>query len=147
MQKQAFSDDATAFTVWGEPKGKARPRVTRSGHAYTPKDTVAYEKQVQAAFLQQTDRQKRSGALSITIFACFEPPKSDSKIKRADKLNGKIKPTKKPDWDNIGKIICDALNGLAYDDDAQITDATVIKRYADRPFVSVYISEDDGDRY
>ena len=144
---QTIHDNATVFTVWGEPKGKARPRVTRCGHAYTPDSTVAYERLIQAAFLQQTDRKKRTGALRITVFAFFAPPKSDSRKKRMDKLCGKLKPTKKPDWDNIGKIICDALNGLAYDDDAQITDATVIKRYADRPFVSVYIGEDDGDRY
>ena len=26
----------------------------------------------------------------------------------------------KPDWDNIGKLICDALNGVAYTDDAHV---------------------------
>ena len=31
------------FTVPGEPKGKGRVRVTRTGHAYTPKDTEIYE--------------------------------------------------------------------------------------------------------
>ena len=32
------------FTVYGEPKGKGRPRFnTKTGHAITPKDTVSYE--------------------------------------------------------------------------------------------------------
>ena len=31
------------FTIEGEPKGKGRPRFTRGGHAYTPKETVEYE--------------------------------------------------------------------------------------------------------
>lgn len=147
MKHENSNNGAIVFTIWGEPKGKARPRVTRGGHAYTPAGTVAYEKQVKAAYLQQTDRVKLTGALKITIFVCFAPPKSDSRKKRAEKISGQIRPVKKPDWDNIGKIVCDALNGLAYDDDAQITSATVIKRYAEYPYVSVYITKDDSDCY
>ena len=32
------------------------------------------------------------------------------------------------DWDNLGKTISDALNGIAYEDDSQIDDARVLKR-------------------
>lgn len=52
-----------------------------------------------------------------------------------------IRPTRKPDFDNIGKIICDALNGIAYRDDAQIVDALVRKFYSDTPRVIVEISD------
>ena len=54
---------------------------------------------------------------------------------------GKERPTRKPDFDNIGKIICDALNGIAYRDDAQIVDALVRKFYSDTPRVIVEISD------
>ena len=50
-----------------------------------------------------------------------------------------IRPTRKPDFDNIGKVICDALNGIAYRDDAQIVDALVRKFYSDTPRVIVEI--------
>lgn len=46
-------------------------------------------------------------------------------------LSGQLYPTKKPDWDNVGKIICDALNGIAYRDDAQIVFAAVSKSYTE----------------
>ncbi len=46
-------------------------------------------------------------------------------------LNRIIKPAKKPDCDNIMKIICDALNGFAYKDDAQIVLAQIGKEYAE----------------
>lgn len=46
------------------------------------------------------------------------------------KTSRKKQPTLKPDWDNIGKAVCDALNGIAYKDDAQIISAEVIKRWA-----------------
>ena len=49
-------------------------------------------------------------------------------------------PTKKPDADNIAKVVCDALNGLAYKDDAQVIDLTVHKRFGD-PKVIVKIWE------
>ena len=41
----------------------------------------------------------------------------------------------------LGKIICDALNGIAYRDDAQIVDALVRKFYSDTPRVIVEISD------
>lgn len=51
-----------------------------------------------------------------------------------------IMPTKKPDCDNVAKMICDALNGLAYKDDAQIVNLNVLKAYtSDVPFVAVTI--------
>lgn len=59
-------------------------------------------------------------------------------------LDHKIRPTKKPDFDNIGKVICDALNKIAYRDDSQIVDAQVRKFYSDRPRVVVTIMECGG---
>ena len=52
-----------------------------------------------------------------------------------------IRPMKKPDFDNIGKIVCDALNDIAYHDDAQIVDAQVRKFFSDDPKVVVTIQE------
>jgi Holliday junction resolvase RusA-like endonuclease len=38
-------------------------------------------------------------------------------------------PTKKPDADNVLKLLMDSLNGCAYRDDVQIVNATVVKRW------------------
>ena len=54
-------------------------------------------------------------------------------------LEHKIRPTKKPDWDNIGKIICDSLNKVAYRDDSVVVDAQVRKFYSENPRVDVSI--------
>lgn len=56
-------------------------------------------------------------------------------------LDNVIRPTKKPDWDNIGKIVCDALNKTAFHDDAQIVDGSVIKCYSEQPRIEVEIWE------
>lgn len=60
---------------------------------------------------------------------------------RMEMLLGHIRPAKKPDCDNVEKIICDALNGCAYKDDAQIVRCTVIKYYSETPRVEVDIQE------
>lgn len=52
-------------------------------------------------------------------------------------LDGKIRPTKKPDWDNIGKIVTDALNKIAYRDDSQVVACRVEKWYGPIPEVIV----------
>lgn len=129
------------FTVAGEPQGKARPRVTRNG-TYTPKKTRDYERRVQLAYREQCggvsfgDRQ-----LTVTITAYMQPPGSVSKKKRAAMLAGTIYPKRKPDADNIAKAVCDALNGIAYRDDAQVSLLIVEKLYGDLPRVTVHIME------
>ncbi len=50
---------------------------------------------------------------------------------------GLIKPTKKPDCGNIIKIICDALNGIAYRDDAQVILTQAAKEHGDDPRTDV----------
>ena len=135
------------FTIPGEPCGKGRPKFTTRGgyaRAVTPAKTANYETLVKMEYQQQCpgivfDRDK---ALGMRITAYKAPPSSASKRKAMQMLDGAIFPGKKPDWDNLGKIICDALNGIAYIDDAQIVDAHVIKRYARVPFVEVEIWEE-----
>ena len=60
-------------------------------------------------------------------------------------ITDEIKPTKKPDADNIAKAVCDALNGIAYKDDSQVVDLTVRKYYSKFPRVQVFISEAKSD--
>lgn len=131
------------FTVLGEPVGKARPRVVRNGnhvHTYTPEKTVTYERQVQREYIRQGGQNLGKTPLSLSVVARFAVPKSDSKQKRQQKLDGIIQPTKKPDTDNVLKIIADALNGIAYDDDSQIIRAEVVKVYAEEPSVEITIT-------
>lgn len=55
--------------------------------------------------------------------------------------DGSVRPTKKPDVDNIVKIVLDALNGLAWHDDAQVTFLAVSKEYTGKePFVAVTLN-------
>ena len=79
--------------------------------------------------------------LMIEIEAIFAPVKSASKKNKAKMLNGEIKPTKKPDIDNICKSILDGLNKLAYKDDNQVIGLVCRKIYGEVARVKVTISE------
>ena len=78
--------------------------------------------------------------MPFEIEAYFSVPKSASKKKRAAMLTGDIRPTKKPDMDNILKTVADALNGIAYRDDSQIVRAIVDKYYDTAPRLIVTIT-------
>lgn len=129
------------FIVEGKPEGKGRPRFTRAGIAYTPKKTRAYEHLVRDSFLATADHEKIDGPVEVEIIALYKVPSSFNKKKKAQALQGIIQPTKVPDCDNIAKAICDALNGLAYDDDKQIISLKVTKRYSNDELVRVSINK------
>ena len=129
------------FTVPGVPQGKARPRVTRSGHAYTPEKTRKYEKMVRGRYLQTAGLMPfpAGSAIYATIGAFYPVPKGTSKKDRQAMLEGTLRPTKKPDADNIAKIILDALNGYAYSDDACVVNLSVTKHYSETASVTVML--------
>lgn len=114
------------FRIKGQPQGKARPRFN-GNHTYTPRATRDYEHLVRTSYIKQCGNQMNDFN-KITIKAYFEIPKSATKKERAEIIEGK-RINKKPDIDNIIKIILDSLNGLAYADDKQITKIEASKSY------------------
>ena len=133
------------FEIPVKPFGKQRPRVVSRGKfskAYTPVETVNYEALVKFQFLQEAQGMTfpEDAPLSVQITAKYEVPKSTSKKKRQMMLDGYVFPTKKPDSDNIAKVVCDSLNGVAYHDDAAVVWLNVVKVYDEFPSVTVRIA-------
>lgn len=86
-----------------------------------------------------------TGAVQLSITIRRSIPKSWTKDQQRDAREGLIRPTSTPDWDNYGKLVSDALNGLFYEDDAQVVDAMVSKHYTcGTPRVEVKVTGDDG---
>ena len=129
------------FEVIGDIKGKARPRVnTYTCKAYTPTNTKDYELLVKQYFKIKYPRfVPLENRLSVKIIATFKVPKTTTKKDREQIEKGLISPTKKPDIDNIVKIILDALNQMAFKDDTQITKLEVEKVYGEEEKVYVAI--------
>lgn len=120
------------FEVPGKIIGKARPRVnTLTGKAYTPANTKDYEMLIKQYFkIKYPKYETLEGRIKVKIIAYFEIPKTTTKKQKDLILSNEISPTKKPDIDNIVKIILDALNKMAFKDDSQITILEVEKLYA-----------------
>ncbi len=131
------------FDVPGKIIGKGRPRLNSyTGTVYTPTKTKDYESLVQQYFLLKYPKFKPfEGRVQVEINARFQIPKSANKTEKSLMLENKVNPTKKPDIDNIVKIILDAMNGVAFNDDIQITKLNVEKSYADEESVQIKISE------
>lgn len=126
------------FIVQGQPKGKARPRTTRTGHMYDPQENKTYEGIVASKYLAKyAGEPVATGYISIEICVTMTIPKSTPKKHRIELL--KAPPLKKPDLDNVAKIIMDGLNGVAYKDDAQVTSLTIYRVWGDTPQVEVWI--------
>mgnify|MGYP001248527504 CR=1 FL=1 len=123
------------LTIPGEPQGKGRHRAVRRGDhiaTYTPRKTKDYEDEVRFCYRQAYGDRMAFAVdepISATIVAAFGIPKSSSKKRKVEMMAGRGLPTKKPDTDNIAKIVLDALNGLAYPDDKQVVELHVIKEY------------------
>ena len=128
------------FVVMGEPTGKARPRVTMHG-TYTPAKTKAYQSKVQDEYRTQCNKWFGENPIAVKIKAYYGIPKSATKAARKAMHTGETKPTKKPDTDNLAKAILDALNWIAYKDDAQVVVLSVEKIYSDVPRVEVRITD------
>ncbi len=122
--------------------GKQRPKFSRAGQfvrTYTPKDTINYEQWVKTCYIQAGGKHYKDQPIKISIDIYYKIPKAFSKKKRQQAIDGAIVPTVKPDADNVLKIICDSLNGIAYDDDKQVARAIIIKHYDTEPRVEVVI--------
>ena len=119
------------FNVFGKPRGKQRPRlcsVDGRNIVYTPKQTIEYEKLIKASYIASSKVFfERNISIEINILAYFF---HKSSIEFA---------TKKPDADNIIKIVLDALNKVAFYDDAQVSKICFEKRYSKMPRLEITI--------
>jgi len=115
-----------SFFVPGKVNGAQRHRARIQGgrvHTHRSESDRTNGQAIRDCFLAaHPDHKLHEGPVQVYISAQVMPPKSAWPGKDC---------LVKPDWDNIGKLVCDALNRVVYRDDSQITKATVLKRYCE----------------
>ena len=123
------------FEVPGEPRGKGRPRFTKTGHTYTDSETKAYEQKIIAYYRSAFGafRWSDKAFIRIKVTAHYPIPKSATKAAVAAMQSGGVLPSRKPDIDNVLKIVLDALNGIAYKDDSRVVSVEADKVYSFTP--------------
>jgi Holliday junction resolvase RusA-like endonuclease len=124
----------------GEPRGKGRPRFTRGGIAYTPSATRSYEASLAwTAAAAMKGAKPLEGPLTLTVEAHMPIPSSWSGKRQRMAAAGEIRPTTRPDADNLLKTV-DGLNGIVWRDDAQVVDVSIAKLYSERPRLVITVA-------
>lgn len=150
------------FVIPGEPFGKLNMRPAMiNGHAraYSPKENNMYMDRIigllnQNLIFTEPFIFPKGKSVKITITAFFKVPDGHYKYYKREKISrydqegqdmlaGIIRPTKKPDCDNISKVICDAIShqGRVWYDDNQVVSDLIMKYYDTNPRVEVVIEE------
>lgn len=121
--------DTVELLIPGTPTAKGRPRFY-NGRAVSDAKTRAAEQSILSVWLHTTagTRTAHTGPITLEITATFAPPASWPKWQRELALAGEWPHTKKPDIDNLLKIV-DGLNGVAWVDDSQLTNVGGRKQY------------------
>ena len=85
------------------------------------------------------------GAISVVVFFEVLRPKnhfsSNKKLGRHVRKGAPQHPTVRPDLTKLMRPLEDALTGIAYRDDAQIYQQTLVKRYSERTGAQIFIEE------
>jgi Holliday junction resolvase RusA-like endonuclease len=135
------------YTIIGNPTPKGRPRFTKSGHAYTPKKTRDAEAKIKFMLqIAASVHSKLPAKNFCNVFVSFY-------LHRPKRLQKKTSPPeaiphdKRPDLDNLVKLLIDASNGILFDDDAQIHQIIANKWYCEidnepRTYIEVW-SDDE----
>ena len=134
------------FTVEGKPQGKARARTFYNNklgrmQSITPERTKSYEDLIRWSYTAAGGKYLGETTLQVDIRAYYPIPKGFSKAKANDAVTQKLRPTTKPDCDNIIKVVLDALNGVAYYDDKQVICVSCNKYYGETGYLQVTIAE------
>lgn len=125
------------ITVPGEPRGAGRPRFGRgrdgTARAYTAKADRDYAALIAAAWRNAGCPYIASDAWSCELVAHMERPRDHRKADGTLSARGERSPYpgRKPDADNILKVIDALVAVAAVPDDRLLIDAHVSKRWAD----------------
>lgn len=144
---------SVSFHVPGKPQGKARARTFYNEKAekhtsVTPEKTVLYENLIKTMYINAARGKKfeKGTPVVLRVIARFMPVSSASKKMQRQMLDGEIYPLKKPDMDNIIKVVADALNGVAYLDDTQIMMVNAKKVYSAIEGLDITVEEYANER-
>lgn len=128
-----------------DPYPSPRPRFTRQGRPYMPKEYTAWKKKFLKEWLTYgLDKFDAGVAIAVDLKFYIKPPKAIARVKKNQNIlkAETWRVVKKPDLDNLEKSVLDSVNGHAYEDDNQISDLHSCKRYSLNPRVEISIKED-----
>lgn len=114
-----------------DPVPKGRPRMTRSGHTYTPQRTRDAEAHIrEMATFAMNGKPPMQGPLKMKAVFTIKQPKSN----KTKEHTGRV------DVDNLFKLLADSLNGVMFEDDGQIIHIEASKKWGDVGGIDVEVT-------
>ena len=127
--------------IYIKPTTKERPRFnTSTGRAFTTNKTKDFEESLRWEYIKNNGKNYGENFIEVELVFSFKPPKSWSKKKTNEALNGNIRPTKS-DIVNYIKSVLDSLNTVAYTDDRYAYKISAIKKYDTEDYIEINIKE------
>ena len=132
------------------PSPKGRPRITKKGFAFTPAKTRKAEADLKVLIQDKLQEgfEPFLGPVRLVLIVFLPRPKSHFRSgKNAHLLkDGMTKwHWKRPDLDNLEKLFMDAAQGILYKDDAQISEKSSMKMYADKGAPGYFVRIEELD--
>lgn len=117
--------------------GKPRARAYKAGEQRHEEKKLGY------CLLEHRPKEPLEGPLLLGVRVFLPIPRSWPKYRQEAARRGEIRPTVKPDLDNLIKHIKDVMNGCFWRDDKQVVEYLpgTGKWYADRPRWEVELVE------
>jgi Holliday junction resolvase RusA-like endonuclease len=143
----AIGDPITVI-VAGEPVPFARMRIGNRGHHFVPsaQRNFAAAVQIEAAnTMRELQTTMFDEAVTLELLAELPIPQSWSKKKQHRALVGQLRPTGRPDLDNLYKLVADAFNQIVFRDDSQVVSLRLRKRYGNEPKLVVTVKAVNGE--
>lgn len=132
------------LVIDGQPIPKGRPRMTRTGHVYTPQRTRDYEIKIRdIAISAMGTEEPLGGALVMFVNAYLRIPSSWPAGRKYDAIHYIEQPCSRPDLDNFIKTALDACNGIVYVDDSQVIGIEAHKFYSEEPRLEIVVGPTD----
>jgi Holliday junction resolvase RusA-like endonuclease len=126
------------FEIHAPPTPQKQTRFSR-GKAYDP--SKLNKQMIQWQVSPQAPREPLSGAIGMELYFYMPIPKATSKARYGQMINGMIRPTSRPDIDNLAYIVTNALKELVYRDDSQIVRLVMEKYYGENPKTVIKVWE------
>ncbi|MER1958824.1 MAG: RusA family crossover junction endodeoxyribonuclease [Solibacillus sp.] len=131
------------FTIPGAVQAQERPRFSRAGKGVKTHDAPksrSYKEVVKLVAWENKPQEPILEPIRLEVDVYLMPPKNlHTKPKQALIASGELRPTKKPDLDNLVKGIKDGCTQIIWHDDAQIVEMVVRKYYSMQPRAEVKV--------
>ena len=136
------------FFVPGNPQGLKRHRSYRMSNGCTVQvdPSKGDKSDFLAKAMQYRPKEPIDEPILLRVICVFQRPKSHFRSGTRSKELKASAPywyDKTPDWDNCGKFVCDALNGIFWKDDRLIAIGEVDCVYGNIPGVAIEIKDPD----